>query len=313
MEDRIQGNLEETEYEELGDDQKVSIGKWFLLNAPPGQVLQVAKDVRELLTDSQLYDRAASEAFPEYNVRSMISLEMPDGSGKVLLTKFGELDRSHFLVPRTASVAVVDHVKQMCTEVRPADDEELPSAYVEGFRFCVDVALLKYVDEAFQGGECSVYCTKGKDLEKSGGEFEVTVVISNSSYSPKNFRGGCWQSVWGVLINEELHSASLQGTISVNAHYFEEGNVQLQSSRAFNDTVLLQDGKDAGTVIVNSIEHLESVFLSNLEEQFANLSDRTFKELRRKLPVTRTLFAWDKALQLSLTREITREFSGNRR
>ncbi|XP_073392615.1 F-actin-capping protein subunit alpha isoform X2 [Physcomitrium patens] len=287
MEDRIQGNLEETEYEELGDDQKVSIGKWFLLNAPPGQVLQVAKDVRELLTDSQLYDRAASEAFPEYNVRSMISLEMPDGSGKVLLTKFGELDRSHFLVPRTASVAVVDHVKQMCTEVRPADDEELPSAYVEGFRFCVDVALLKYVDEAFQGGECSVYCTKGKDLEKSGGEFEVTVVISNSSYSPKNFRGGCWQSVWGVLINEELHSASLQGTIS--------------------------DGKDAGTVIVNSIEHLESVFLSNLEEQFANLSDRTFKELRRKLPVTRTLFAWDKALQLSLTREITREFSGNRR
>lgn len=43
MEDRIQGNLEETEYEELGDDQKVSIGKWFLLNAPPGQVLQVAK------------------------------------------------------------------------------------------------------------------------------------------------------------------------------------------------------------------------------------------------------------------------------
>lgn len=37
------------------------------------------------------------------------------------------------------------------------------------------------------------------------------------------------------------------------------------------------------------------------------------QELRRKLPVTRTMFAWDKALQLSLTREITREFSGNRR
>jgi hypothetical protein len=40
MEDRIG---EEDEYEELADDQKVAIGKWFLLNAPPGQVSQVAK------------------------------------------------------------------------------------------------------------------------------------------------------------------------------------------------------------------------------------------------------------------------------
>ncbi|XP_073385241.1 F-actin-capping protein subunit alpha [Physcomitrium patens] len=313
MAHRIQGTDEEDEFEELGDEQKVAIGKWFLLNAPPGQVLQVAKDVREVLMDGRLYDRAISEAFPEYNVKNMISLEMPDGSGKVLLTKYGQLDSSRFLDPRTASVAIVDHVKQKCTEVRPADDEELPSAYVEGFRFSVDVALMKYVEEAFQGGECSVYCTKGKDLEKSRGEFELTVVISNSSYSPKNFRGGCWQSVWKVLINDELHSASLEGSITVNAHYFEEGNVQLESSRKFNDTVVLQDGKDAGTLIVNSIEHFESVYLSNLEEQYANLSDRTFKELRRKLPVTRTMFAWDKALQLSLTREITREFSGNRR
>lgn len=39
MEDRIP----EDEFEELGDEQKVAIGRWFLMNAPPGQVLQVAK------------------------------------------------------------------------------------------------------------------------------------------------------------------------------------------------------------------------------------------------------------------------------
>lgn len=308
MEDRIP----EDEFEELGDEQKVAIGRWFLMNAPPGQVLQVAKDVREVLMDEALYNIAASEAFPDYNVKNMVSLEMPDGSGQVLLTKFGELDRSHYLVPRTASIAVVDHVKQICTEVRPADDDVLPSAYVEGFRSSVDTALMKYVDDAFRGGECSVYCTNGKDIEKPGSEIELTVVITNSNFSPKNFRGGCWQSVWRVLINDESHSASLNGSINVNAHYFEEGNVQLQSSCKVDDTVVLQEGKDAGTAIVYVIEQLESVFLLNLEEQYSNLSDRTFKELRRKLPVTRTLFAWDKALQLSLTREITREFSNMR-
>ena len=40
MEDRIG---DDDEYEELPDDHKVAIGKWFLLNAPPGQVTQVAR------------------------------------------------------------------------------------------------------------------------------------------------------------------------------------------------------------------------------------------------------------------------------
>lgn len=97
---------------------------------------------------------------------------------QVLVTSFGELGENEYLDPRTAQVAIVDHVKQVssavfkksctstsyvnkkvlmthdfffiwfahfyvtfaklaqvCTEVRPATDEELPSAYVEEFRY----------------------------------------------------------------------------------------------------------------------------------------------------------------------------------
>ena len=42
MEDRVADNGED-EFAELGADQKVALGKWFLLNSPPGQVQQVAK------------------------------------------------------------------------------------------------------------------------------------------------------------------------------------------------------------------------------------------------------------------------------
>ena len=73
-------------------------------------------------------------------------------------------------------------------------------------RFSVDVALMKYVEVAFHGGECSVYCTKGKDVEKSGGEFELTIIICNSSYSPKNFRYAC-RIFTSVLV--EVHSGEL--------------------------------------------------------------------------------------------------------
>lgn len=40
-------------------------------------------DVRAVLMDDLLYGRVAAEAFPEYNVKNMISLELPDRSAQV--------------------------------------------------------------------------------------------------------------------------------------------------------------------------------------------------------------------------------------
>ena len=40
-------------------------------------------DVRAVLMDDLLYERAAAEAFPEYNVKNMISLDLPDRSAQV--------------------------------------------------------------------------------------------------------------------------------------------------------------------------------------------------------------------------------------
>ncbi len=40
-------------------------------------------DVRTVLMDDSLFTKAAEEAFPEYNVKHMIPVELPDHSGKV--------------------------------------------------------------------------------------------------------------------------------------------------------------------------------------------------------------------------------------
>lgn len=45
---RMEDRIGEDDYEELGEEQKVAIGRWFLMNAPPGQVLQVAKGINNL-------------------------------------------------------------------------------------------------------------------------------------------------------------------------------------------------------------------------------------------------------------------------
>ena len=49
MEERI--DEDEENFAELDDDQRVALGKWFLLNSPPGQVQQVARGTPVLYQD----------------------------------------------------------------------------------------------------------------------------------------------------------------------------------------------------------------------------------------------------------------------
>ncbi|KAH9689432.1 F-actin-capping protein subunit alpha [Citrus sinensis] len=262
---------------------------------------------RLVLNDNEVYDEAVSESFPIYNKSHMICLQMPAGAGDVLVTSFGELGENEYLDPRTALVAIVDHVKQVCTEVRPATDEELPSAYVEEFRSAMDVEILKYVGEAYPKGVCSVYCTKGKEVEGPGFNFELVVVISACRLSPQNFCNGSWRSVWNIEFQDEAQVLEVKGKLQVGAHYFEEGNVQLDAKHECGDSTLFQSPDDSAISISNILRHHETEYLASLEVSYSNLPDNTFKDLRRKLPVTRTLFPWHNTSQFSLTREITKE------
>ncbi|RCV14464.1 hypothetical protein SETIT_2G428400v2 [Setaria italica] len=295
--------------EPLSDRQKREIAVWFLSNAPAGEIHYVAKDVRALLGDDAVYEAAAAEAFPEYNKAHLVSLELPDRSGDIIITTFGELDKNNYLDPRTAQVATVDHIKQTCTKLRPAADEELPSAYIEEFRSALDVELSKYVAEAYPKGVCAVYCTSGKDIEGPGADFGFAVVISAAKRSPQNFCNGSWRSIWTMEFNYELQFVDIKGKIQVDAHYFEEGNVQLDTNIDRKDSTIMQSPDDSAVSIASIIRHHESEYLSSLEESYLNLSDATFKDLRRKLPVTRTLFPWHNTLAFSLTRDLAKELA----
>uniref|UniRef100_A0ACD5WR59 Uncharacterized protein n=1 Tax=Avena sativa TaxID=4498 RepID=A0ACD5WR59_AVESA len=295
--------------EQLSDDQKREIAVWFLANAPTGEIHYVAKDVRALLQDEAVYEAAAAEAYPEYNKAHLVSLELPDRSGDIIITTYGELDKNDYIDPRTAQVATVDHVKQTCTKLRPALDEELPSAYIEEFRCAIDIELSKYVCEAYPKGVCAVYCTSGKDIEEPGADFGLAVVISAARRSPQNFCNGNWRSVWTLEFSYAFQLVEIKGKIQVGAHYFEEGNVQLDTDVDRKDSTLMQTPEDTAVSVTNIIRHQETEYFSSLEESYSKLSDATFKDLRRKLPVTRTLFPWHNTVALTLTRDLAKELA----
>ncbi|KAG7021076.1 F-actin-capping protein subunit alpha [Cucurbita argyrosperma subsp. argyrosperma] len=292
---------------ELSHEQKKEIAKWFLLNAPSGEIQFVAKDVMKLLNDDELYREAASEAFSQYNKSHMICLEMPGRVGDVVITAFNELEENEFLDPRTAQVAIVDNIKQVCTAVRPALDDELPSSYVEEYRCTIDAEIARYVGDTYPKGVCSVYCVNGKDAEEAESDFELAVVISASRLSPKNFCNGSWRSTWNIEFKSDFQTLEVRGEIQVCAHYFEEGNVQLDTKHECNDSTIMQAPEDCSVAIANIIRHHEAEYFSALEVSYSNLPDTTFKDLRRKLPVSRTLFPWHNTSQFSLTRDVVKE------
>ncbi|CAI9259383.1 unnamed protein product [Lactuca saligna] len=271
---------EEHQETELSDNQKIDIAKWFLLNSPPGEIQYVAKDLRSVLRDDNAYQMAASEAFPFYNKTHIISLQFPDRSGDVLVSSFSEISEDEYLDPRTAQVGKIDHVKQICTDIRPAKDEELPTPYIEEYRCALDAEVCKYVAEAYPKA---------------------------TRLSPQNFCNGSWRSIWNIEFMDELQTVEVRGKMQVGAHYFEEGNVQLEAQHECKDSTMFQSPDDSSFSLANIIRHHETEYMSSLETSYSNLPDSTFKDLRRKLPVTRTLFPWHNTMQFSLTRDITKE------
>ncbi|GJR67297.1 F-actin-capping protein subunit alpha [Tanacetum coccineum] len=194
----------------------------------------------------------------------------------VLISSYSEISEGEYLDPRTAQVGKVDHVRQICTGMRPARDEELPSHYVEEYRCALDAEMSKYVGEAYPKGVFSVYCTSGKDAEESVSDFELVVVITATRHSPQNFCNGSWRSIWNIEFKDELQ------TVEVTAHYFEEGNVQLDAKHECRDSTMYQSPDDSAISLMNIISHHEAEYLTSLQASYSNLPDSTFKVVTGK-------------------------------
>lgn len=86
----------------------------------------------------------------------------------------------------------------------------------------------------------------------------------------------------------------------MDVHYYEDGNVRLQTSKGVSASV--PSGTGAG--IAKEISAAEKKYQDELNKGFVSLSEGAFKGLRRQLPVTRQKIEWAKVTGYRLGQDI---------
>ena len=81
----------------------------------------------------------------------------------------------------------------------------------------------------------------------------------------------------------DTQNSTISGTVKINTHYFEAGNIQFNMEKKF-DPVPLAAADGPG--IAAAIEKLESAHQQSIEDLQEGLQDGILKRMRRRLPVT---------------------------
>lgn len=86
-------------------------------------------------------------------------------------------------------------------------------------------------------------------------------------------------------------SGALTGSIKVDVHYYEDGNVRLLTNKPISITL---SSSTSAQEIARQIASAEGKYQQEMNRAFGNLSEGAFKSLRRQLPVTRQKIEWEK-------------------
>lgn len=255
----------------------------MLLNAPPGEFMEVVTDVRALLPRESMLNDTALQTFKQYNEEQMIQVDSEDRSHKVLITKHGEIGDSQYFDYFGNAIVTFDHIKQEITASRPIAGESDPG--MESLRAAIDAAVNQYVSEHFPFGTGAAYSSRADNA--------IVVCIASARFNPTNFWNGRWRSVWTIPVAKS-GNVNMSGRLRIQVHYYEDGNVQLTTDTPKKVAVPASGDVNAfAQNVIKAISKIEQVFEQSLDTSYVTMGDNTFKALRRALPMNKQKINWN--------------------
>ena len=256
----------------------------LIQSAPPAELKQVSQSLSSLTkgTSTSSTNSLIQDSIEQYAQENIISID------NIIISKYNKDENSSKYIDYVNNKLFnVDWQNQKIIDVESYHDNnnKRGSNYDELIQ-----KLSQYGDDYYPSNFAFTVIPESED--------QLRVIIIGQRANHDNFYTGQWKS--NYLITEQ----GIKGNIDLDIHYFEDGNVRLKfnesinSSSNNNNSSTLQSGNliNNASRIVNFINEQENATMVKIIEQFNNLNQKSFKNLRRLLPVTRSKINWGSAI-----------------
>ena len=117
---------------------------------------------------------------------------------------------------------------------------------LESKRGALQTALDAYIGTFYKADDSAagVYARSGA----------LVVVISSEKPNLRSYWAGRWTSTWSVKWGSNVE---VTGEIKIQAHYFEDGNIQLHTNRPITQTASLPASGSEADVAKAIVKHIE--------------------------------------------------------
>lgn len=231
----------------------------LLADSPVAEAQTVIKDLKTIV--GRNINAELETALRAYNVANNVVIDC-DGTD-VVLSEWNA-DENDTFVDFARGVSVqVDHLSQ-----KPVRVEQLETS-----QECVALhsQIEDYLEEKFPSQYALLVAPDAEHI-----------VIIGEKQSPANFWNARWTSKY------EIQGQSISGTVDIDVHYYEDGNVRLKTKQEVSG--------DIESTIAAAISKIEDKLQLSLQKTIVDINTTQFKNLRRPLPVTRSKVQWGKAI-----------------
>lgn len=259
--------------DDLSLNEKCEIASKLLQQCPPGERSEVLNDIIDIIDDQEVLPLLET-IIRNCNISSFLPIKIDDSDDYLILSPSIYKGNNIFVNPKTLAEYEVNPFTLESTLIKPKQQD------VESFllREKIEQFVLETFSSTKKGGES--FC------QISQNSTENEIIICAQKFNPSNMINGQWKSIWKIGQEE------ITAKIDVLVHFWEDSNVQLHGSRSFKGRT--PSGGNEVDDIIAIIKKEENEFQLSLNESYSNLLEKSFKRLRRTLPVTRSKIDWPK-------------------
>jgi len=225
----------------------------------------------------------------DYNKRRFVICQ--NDNTKVICCPQGEVGPNKFLNPDKKLICEIDPIKQKI--VAETDGSGVVTGGdIETYRSAIGKQLKEYLTNYYEDGTTNPNSTsRGVGVVYASPQGQIAIIVAFTNLNINNYWTGGWQSEWTFNVSDKK-TTPMEGRIRLNVHYYEDGNVQLNSTFSEKGEVDVSDVETTAKAVINTVQTLETDFQQRLEKFYVQMHDSTFKNMRRFLPKVGKKLDW---------------------